>query len=136
MKLNQYQYAWIRKLVSGTTRKAKGRLFKSNRACCLGVGLMMCGLDGKKDHINHSDLFDCQSTIDALRLSDSEGSINKKEISSKWKLYLEEKGVNFDDYVTLATLNDSTNMSHTEIGNFINENRKAVFYSGEKYKLV
>jgi hypothetical protein len=40
MRLNKYQRAWIAKLKSGTTKKAKMTLnHKNGCMCCLGVGI-------------------------------------------------------------------------------------------------
>lgn len=127
MRLNKYQKAWINKLISGTTRKAKGRLFKSNRACCLGVGLQVCGVDKKSDHIEDGSLIDCRLTTDALKIN-YEGTINLNLVSKKWKKQiLEETDFSDSDGLSLAALNDYSNWSHVKIGQFINENRKAVF---------
>jgi hypothetical protein len=121
MKLNKYQKAWIKKLQSGTTRKAKGQLFKSNRACCLGVALQTCGLDEKKFFIFETTLSGSE-TMSALNLRGEEGEFLYHKVSDKWKKIIGTEHGN------LAGLNDNTKLSHVDIGNFINENREAVFY--------
>lgn len=126
MKLNKYQLAWIKKLMSGTTRKAKNQLFKSNRACCLGVGLQVCGLDKKSDHINDGGLAECNLTKEALGI-DEEGTFLIESISKKWKEEMFKENIPSTNGYSLAGLNDYTNWSHVKIGKFINENRKALF---------
>lgn len=125
MKLNKYQYAWIKKLKSGTTRKAKQTLFKSNRSCCLGVALEVCGLDKKKDFLGKTDL-NSTETFKVLKLKSEEGFIDMNHVSEKWKNKIKDYNM-LAGIFSLAGLNDETTMSHVEIGKFIDENREAVF---------
>lgn len=130
MRLNKYQKKWIDKLLSGTTRKAKGQLFKHGRMCCLGVAAKECGLD-KKHTINCKFNLAHTETLKALKLYDCNGFIFIKNVSKKWikklKLYPDLQDQILNKKIALVSLNDDTNMSHVEIGKFINENRKAVF---------
>lgn len=130
-RLNQYQYAWIRKLKSGTTRKCRGKLISKNssRYCCLGVGAAICE-DSRSHWREDVNLIDCRRTVNELCLHSVCGRIITRHVSDKWKRILDRHGIITDSShlaVELTQLNDDTHMSHKEIGRFIDENRKAVF---------
>lgn len=117
---------WIKKLQSGTTRKAKGQLFKSNRACCLGVALSECNLDKKSDFIKAKSLLDTR-ILKFLNLRNEDGKIISERVKPKWRKLLSTMVKDGNTVYSLAWINDKTTMSHVDIGNFINENREAVF---------
>lgn len=126
MKLNKYQKAWIEKLLSGTTRKAKGKLFKSNRMCCLGVAESVCKFHGRQFLDKLGGL--TEETMKELKLRDSLGSFLLINLSKKWKNILLKHEINANS-LSLAWVNDTTTLSHVQLGQMINENRKAFFKS-------
>lgn len=141
MKLNKYQYAWIRKLKSGETIKAKERLFGRTKKhnCCLGVGARVCNeLEPSAEelhircHSNYGTLNGFRETMDRLNLRDDCGTTDWKKVSMKWQRKIEKRftsssGYGWHSMTALADINDFTDLSHREIGCFIDENREAVF---------
>lgn len=126
MKLNKFQYAWIKKLKSGTTRKTTGQLRKSNCFCCLGVGIKSCE---PKTSINDYDgtlegFVDVKNNLNI----DNVGTILTSKISDKWKKKLKDSKITWYEAISLTVLNDETDMTHIDIGKFIDENREAVFH--------
>lgn len=124
MKLNKYQKAWIDRLKSGKTRKAKKELADGKgRNCCLGVAINVCKLEKMKRSKDRDseDLTDFPQTLKALNLNDHLGAIKSSKLNKKWKTRIE--------FNSLVSLNDHTDMSHKEIGEFIDQNREAVFKS-------
>lgn len=131
MRLNKYQKAWIAKLKSGETKKAKATLnHKNGSMCCLGVGIKVCGLEPMpptnltkrpSEVLNDEDLTYFPETLQALGLKIG-GAFDLYKVKKKWLPII--------DYCeTLVGLNDNTTMSHVQIGQFIDENREAVFYA-------
>lgn len=127
MRYNKYQSLWIKKLISGTTRKAKGALFKSNRMCCLGVAESVCGFYTKKELENQDKGFLTDMTKKELNLRSENGSFNCDKLNRKWKNILLKWELNGAS--NLAVVNDCTNLSHVQIGQMINENREVFFKS-------
>ena len=131
MRLNKHQKVWIDRLKSGKTRKYKGALKapKSNAFCCLGVACKLAG-----DDINTElDLAGHDEVYESLRLRSLVGEIDVKLVKPKWKWILEPYKDNWgcEQYssIALADLNDSAKgISHKVIGEFIDQNRKAVFH--------
>lgn len=130
MRLNKYQKAWIAKLKSGETKKAKMMLNHRNGCmCCLGVGIKVCRLEPMPSTgnnrpvgvVNDEDLTYFPETLRALGLKIG-GAFDITKVKKKWLPMI-------DDCETLVSLNDTTKMSHAQIGQFIDENREAVFYS-------
>lgn len=120
MRLNKYQKAWIARLKSGKTRKAIGRLADGKGGnCCLGVGINTCKLEKMKPvgNSDDEDLTDYPKTLAALKLNSPGGAIDYSKLKT-WAFF-----------GTLVSINDLTNMSHKEIGEFIDQNREAVFKS-------
>lgn len=115
-RLNKLQYAWIKKLKSGTTRKGTRVLRRSNTFCCLGVGAKVCNPKKPVDSIS----FLPDEFVTALGLKSDLGEFDPNKVSDKWLTKIRY-------FNTLAELNDETSMSHIEIGKFIDENREAVF---------
>ena len=134
MRLNKYQRAWIAKLKSGETKKAKRTLnHKNGYMCCLGVGIKVCGLEPMPstnltkrplEVINDEGITYFPKTQSALGLKIG-GEFDITKVKKKWLPII-------DNCETLVGLNDCTNMSHAQIGQFIDENREAVFYSSDK----
>jgi hypothetical protein len=134
MRLNKYQKAWIKRLMSGRSRKYKGLLFGSysESNCCLGVAarvcvnMNLCKMEEKISHPNNLD--DVNLKIKQTLKINRYGKINEKLIKPKWIKFFKDR--NIDYFGNLINLNDDTNMSHREIGRFINENREAIFGQG------
>ena len=132
MRLNKYQYAWIRRLKSGKTRKCKNELNDGKGSfCCLGVGINSCKLEkiSSRTIFDRSECLDGHEypqTYDKLNLKSEDGKFDWDKVSDKWKDILKEKGISKQQNF-LIYLNDDTNMSHKTIGQFIDENREAVF---------
>ena len=132
MRLNKYNKAWIDKLMSGKTRKCKQQLADGKgRNCCLGVGINVCKLEQIQNPLKamDEDLTHFLKTKEALKISSS-GQINFNKLTTEWKRKLKaiRKESNLHmNYYSLIELNDYSNMTHKEIGHFINENREAVF---------
>jgi len=139
MQLNRWQYAWIRRLKSGKTRKAIGKLQEkgSQKRCCLGVGAKICG-ESIVDYYNgncynEEDLTDFDKTRNLLHIN-AGGTFEFEEVSEKWKKKIIERLSGTAG--SLVTLNDGGEFSkgyafsHREIGEFIDENREAVFTKG------
>lgn len=125
MRLNKFQRRWINKLKSGTTRKAKNTLLQEGGSkCCLGVAISECGLEELKlGHIAVDiDSSHFPNTAAILRLQTSSGSYNPKLVKGKWA-----KDSRVKTYCSLMSLNDDTNMTHKEIGEFIDANRELIF---------
>jgi len=129
MRLNVYQKEWIDRLKSGKSHKKERQLFgsRTNSNCCLGVAAMVCHDKGLCE-INRScvptDLSEVAPVVvEKLKITFG-GEIDTTKVKKKWVEYFDKKGY---DYNSLISLNDETHMSHREIGNFINENRSAVF---------
>jgi len=128
MRLNKYQKAWIAKLKSGETKKAKTTLnHKNGCMCCLGVGIKICGLEPMPstnltkrplEVINDEDITHFPKTRSALNLKIG-GAFDISRVKKKWLPII-------DDCETLVGLNDCTSMSDAQIGQFIEENREAV----------
>ena len=131
MKLNTFQKLWVDTLKSGKTRKMKDQMNSKNQSmCCLGVAVKVCELESlpsRKDErefsfglvLENEDLRDFPKTKKALKIHYN-GKFKLSAISPKWRKRI---GV----WSNLAELNDNTKLSHKEIGEFIDENRKAVF---------
>lgn len=129
MKLNTYQKLWVDTLKSGKTRKMKSQMNSKNQSmCCLGVAVKVCGIESlpsrRDEHVfslvlENEDLRDFPKTKKALKIHYN-GKFKLSAISPKWRKRI---GV----WSNLAELNDNTNLSHKEIGEFIDENREAVF---------
>lgn len=136
MKLNKWQYAWIKKLKSGKTRKTREKLESTEGGsyCCLGIGAMICE-ESNPHWRNDDNLFYCCDTLERLALRDEDGKIEWNLVSEKWKKILLEKGLmRTNSVLSLAGLNDGiwpakgiNGLTHKEIGQFIDENREAVF---------
>lgn len=122
MRLNKYEKEWIERLMSGKSVKHKGKLFSPNKNsnCCLGVAARVCGVDGKDKYV--ASLSNYPDVTNKIRINNS-GRIDMSRVKQKWKKYFDSKGINYN----LISLNDDTNMTHKQIGEFINENRSAVF---------
>lgn len=134
MKLNEYQQAWIDRLLSGKTRKCRMELSNGcGGNCCLGVAINVCKLETIRGTLHSDeDLGPFKQTKKALNL-DKAGTFKKSKLSKKWLKKLEEKYKNKNHAFlqrnsTLIDLNDAIDMSHKEIVEFINENREAVFW--------
>lgn len=126
MRLNKYQKAWIARLKSGKTRKAKATLADGKgRNCCLGVAINTCKLEKmpppESELREDEDLSCFPKTLKALRLNDSSGTIKLSNVKLEWLDKISGS--------SLIEINDNTEMSHKEIGEFIDQNRKAVFES-------
>lgn len=133
MKLNEYQQAWIDRLMSGKTRKCRLELSDGKGNCCLGVAIKVCKLETIRNTPHQDEnLRPFKQTKKALNLEKA-GTFKKSKLSKKWLKKLEEKYKNknhafLQKNSTLIDLNDIIDMSHKEIGKFINENREAVFW--------
>lgn len=130
MRLNKYEKEWIARLMSGKSVKHKTKLFGPNKNsnCCLGVAARVCN-DAGLCEINQnpyaSDLHDVDEIVNKKIRVKFNGVIDTTKINKKWLSYF----IKHDYiYTSLVDLNDETNMTHKEIGQFINENRKAVFH--------
>ena len=131
MRLNKYQKAWIARLKSGKTRKCINALNDGEgRHCCLGVAINTCKLERIERISSRSleDLYDYKKTLESLNLRDGEGHFLVDKISEKWKQVLENQESK-EGLDSLIRLNDYTKLSHRQIGEFIDENREAVFLS-------
>lgn len=131
MRLNKYQKAWIARLKSGKTRKCTNLLNDGKgRHCCLGVAINTCKLEKieTRSSFRVEDLYDYKKTLKILNLRDNEGSFLVDKISEKWKQILENQKSK-ESLDSLISLNDCTKLSHRQIGEFIDENREAVFLS-------
>jgi hypothetical protein len=134
MRLNKYQKAWIKRLMSGRSRKYKRLLFGSypESNCCLGVAARVCKHMGlceiNADTLYPTNLDDVNLKIKQTLKINRHGKINEKLIKPKWIKFFKDR--NIDYFGNLINLNDDTNMSHREIGRFINENREAIFGQG------
>ena len=131
MRLNKYQKLWIDTLKSGKTRKLKGAMNTTNQCmCCLGVAVKICGLESlpnrkKEGCLENEDLNDFPTTGAAMGI-EGEGPIKMDLIKPKWRKKIE--GIVSGSTYCLVTLNDNSDMTHQEIGQFIDENRSAVFH--------
>jgi hypothetical protein len=138
VKLNKYQRTWINRLKSGETKKAKGELIKNGGSmCCLGVAiktmqplsLKMC----QDNNICTLNMNYFPEVYKNLCLRSDEGVLHVKMIKPKWIKIIEEA----TDRATLLTsgtslysltlINDNTSLTHVQIGEFIDQNREAVF---------
>ena len=110
---------WIKRLLSGLTKKAKGRLVSEDGMCCLGVELECQGIpvksnetrkwfDGFKSLVTHPD-------PDSLGIKSPCGGFSNTLV---W---------NGEDFHDLADLNDLSEATHVEIGEFIIENQEHIF---------
>jgi hypothetical protein len=133
MRLNKFQKAWIDRLMSGKTRKCKMELADGRgRNCCLGVAVNVCKLEriATTDHTDEN-LARFEETLSALKI-EKDGTFDTNKVSDEWiekiaKYYSQCEEHLFEATDSLISLNDNTNMTHKEIGQFINENREAVF---------
>lgn len=133
IRLNKFQKAWVDRLLSGKTRKCKLQLADGEgRNCCLGVAANVCKLEDIRgtDH-EHEDLSCFVETMSVLKIKKN-GEYDESKVSEVWKEklndYYQKCEVRyFEIDPSLMSLNDNTNMTHKEIGQFINENREAVF---------
>jgi len=126
-RLNKHQKLWIDTLLSGKTKKCKDLLSsedgKSN--CCLGVAVKVCGLEKlsslteRSKSSSEESLENFPLTLKALKLRDELGFFDES--------YLKEAAYDDLRMNNLTSLNDDTEMTHADIGKFINENREAVF---------
>jgi len=126
VRLNKYQKAWIARLKSGKTRKAKYTLADGKGGnCCLGVAINACKLEKmpplESKLRGDEDLTRLPKTLKALNLNDPTGRIDLSKINPIW-----DEKIMCD---SLIGLNDYTEMPHKEIGEFIDQNREAVFKS-------
>ena len=132
MRLNKYNKAWIDKLMSGKTRKCKDQLADGKgRNCCLGVGINVCKLEQIQSPLKaiNEDLTCFVKTMEVLKIN-SNGQINFNKLTTEWKRKLKairKKSKLRNNFYSLIELNDYSDMTHKEIGQFINENREAVF---------
>lgn len=136
MRLNKYQRAWIKKLKSGTTKKAVGALVQNGGSmCCLGVALRTLGPLSWKE-CNTKLVFTLDPSVFPLEfgilgLRSEYGLFDQSKIKKKWaKLIAEITNDSKDDLsylYSLAGLNDLTSLTHAQIGEFIDQNREAVF---------
>ena len=133
MRLNKFQKAWVDRLLSGKTRKCKLQLADGEgRNCCLGVAANVCKLETiKGTNHDNEDLKSFEKTLAALKIHFN-GLYDEDKISELWKEKLKDyyqkcEDQHFEICPSLMSLNDNTNMTHKEIGQFINENREAVF---------
>jgi hypothetical protein len=134
VRLNKHQRTWIKKLKSGTTKKAIGELAQNGGSmCCLGVALRTLGpLSWKK----------CQSTLVStldpavfpfeygiLGLKGEYGPFDRSKVKKKWLKLIDEKidPDSFGHIDSLVAINDHTSLTHVQIGEFIDQNREAVF---------
>lgn len=127
MKLNKYQRDWINKLKSGKTRKAIECLnTRQGAQCCLGVGIMTCGLEKiptngtPERQAFNEDLEFFPKTMEKLKLNDYTGLIKLGSVKLEWEEFV-------GHHRCLINLNDDTNYTHKQIGEFIDANREAVF---------
>lgn len=136
MKLNKYQRAWIKKLKSGTTKKAIGALAKNGGSkCCLGVGIAtMRPLSWKV--CEAQEVYTLQHKrfpyeYRNLSINGEYGELDINKIKPKWRKIIEDSILKNEDDLSylysLAGLNDLTSMTHAQIGEFIDQNREAVF---------
>lgn len=133
MRLNKFQKAWVDRLLSGKTRKCKLELADGNgRNCCLGVAVNICKLEriASTDHSDENLSYFIE-TMSALGVGKN-GEYDESKVSEPWKeklnnYYQKCEDRHFEIDSSLMSLNDNTNMTHKEIGQFINENREAVF---------
>ncbi len=137
VRLNKFQLAWIKKLKSGTTRKAKGELIKNGGSmCCLGVAiktmqplsLKLC----ENAHVTSLDKMFFPDVYKNLSLRDAQGGFEEDIVKPKWIRIIDEATVPNHVGVmarprSLAQLNDNTSLTHVQIGEFIDQNREAVF---------
>lgn len=126
MKLNKFQKLWIDTLKSGKTRKLKGKMNTLNQCmCCLGVAVKVCSLEKLPNRrveveLDNEDLEDFILTAEAIGVYDC-GRIKTEYVNKKWFKRI-------GPHESLVSLNDNTDMTHQEIGQFIDENRKAIFH--------
>lgn len=134
MRLNKFQYAWIKKLKSGTTKKAKGVLKRGGRQCCLAVGICVVGERFTPKEKIDLDPEHYPLTSEALGLNGPEGPIDLNKVSDKWKKEMENSKMSIENIKCplLTSLNDYTSWSHVKIGQFIDENRSAVFKASNR----
>lgn len=139
MKLNKYQRAWIKKLKSGTTKKAVGELIKNGGSmCCLGVGirsmqplsLKMC----QKTSVCTLEERYFPQVYANLSLRSSEGIFDVDKVMPKWIKIIDratdpQRIGEAGSPRSLTELNDYTSLTHAQIGEFIDQNREAVFVS-------
>jgi len=137
LKLNKYQRAWIKALKSGETRKAVGAMIKSSGAmCCLGVAiktmqplsLKLC----ESQNVCTLDKLYFPDVYKNLSLRDGEGAFVMGVVKPKWIKIIDETTI--PQYLgengrprSLTQLNDHTSLTHVQIGEFIDQNREAVF---------
>jgi hypothetical protein len=93
--------------------------------CCLGVAVKVCGIEelpnrNEVEGLHNEDLDDFKLTGKAIGVSGA-GNIKKEYVKKKWLERIEP-------HTSLVSLNDNSDMTHVEIGQFIDENRKAVFH--------
>jgi hypothetical protein len=147
LRLWKNEKIWLDKLLSGTTRKTTGNLAHRGCFCCLGVAAWLIEEDddwryeepdttGYRD--KSSDLDTCPTVKQKTRLKGRYGVINWGKVSGreKWRqiflqnsmeVWFRKRMMSTNPSITLADINDGTTMSHKEIGQFIDENREAVF---------
>lgn len=130
MRLNKYQKLWIDRLKSGKTRKCQDELADGKGGnCCLGVAINVCGLEKMKPtgHRESENLDDAPKTMEALKI-EADGGFDLDKLAPKWIERIEELNSSmYPALDSLILLNDETSMTHKEIGQFIDENREAVF---------
>lgn len=136
MKLNKYQRTWIKKLKSGTTKKAVGALAKNGGSkCCLGVGIAtMSPLSWKvceAEEVCTLEYRRFPSEYRHLSINGEYGKFDIDKVKPKWRKIIEDSTLKNEDDLgylySLAGLNDLTSMTHAQIGEFIDQNREAVF---------
>lgn len=137
MRLNKFQRTWINRLKSGKTKKAKGELIKNGGSmCCLGVAIKtMQPLSLKLCESQNVCTLDKNYFPDAyknLSLRDAEGKFDEHAIRPKWIKIIDEATTSqrmekAGRPRSLAQLNDDTSLTHVQIGEFIDQNREAVF---------
>lgn len=138
MKLNKFQLAWINRLKSGKTKKSKGELIQNGGSmCCLGVAiktmqplsLKMC----QDNNICTLDMKHFPEVYKNLCLRSDEGVLHVKMITPKWIKIIEEATdpatflTSGTSLYSLTLINDNTSLTHVQIGEFIDQNREAVF---------
>jgi hypothetical protein len=119
MELTHIQRRWIERLKSGDKVKWKKLLREPNGGpgrCCLGVARDLMALDVV---CREGDVILLGKEAKRLGLRSGDGEFSEvvliETCSGPWKCR------------TLAELNDETEMTHVEIGEWIDKNRRLVF---------
>ena len=110
---------WIKRLLSGLTKKTKGALVNKDGMCCLGVELECQGVPVKSTE--KQKWFDGYKSLVAHPNPDSLG------IKSPCGGFSHGLMWNNEYFYDLANLNDTSEATHVDIGQFIIENQEHIF---------